>query len=196
MARDPRAGLGEAARRHHQPLRRFQRAGRLALAAPFERSSAAQRVIDYTSKHYCGRQHRRDQGAAPPDDPGRHLRSAGGGVFFLGAHRARRGARDARVLLPAVGVRRSSNTGSCIGLPASSAISGRASTSTKRIKTRKAEHLSGFPDFMDLLVVCADAGLKHGGLARRASAASSAIPIRRSPPTSTWPASRSAPAAP
>ena len=29
----------------------------------------------------------------------------------------------------------------------------------KRIKTRKAEHASGFPDFMDLLVVCADAGL-------------------------------------
>ena len=28
-----------------------------------------------------------------------------------------------------------------------------------RIKKRKAEHQSGFPDFMDLLVVCADAGL-------------------------------------
>ena len=28
-----------------------------------------------------------------------------------------------------------------------------------RIKTRKQEHQSGFPDFMDLLVVCADAGL-------------------------------------
>ena len=29
----------------------------------------------------------------------------------------------------------------------------------RRIKIRKAEHLSGFPDFMDLLVVCADSGL-------------------------------------
>jgi tight adherence protein C len=29
----------------------------------------------------------------------------------------------------------------------------------RRIKQRKAEHVSGFPDFMDLLVVCADAGL-------------------------------------
>jgi tight adherence protein C len=29
----------------------------------------------------------------------------------------------------------------------------------KRIKARKAEHRSGFPDFMDLLVVCADSGL-------------------------------------
>jgi len=28
-----------------------------------------------------------------------------------------------------------------------------------RIKVRKNEHLSGFPDFMDLLVVCADSGL-------------------------------------
>ncbi len=29
----------------------------------------------------------------------------------------------------------------------------------RRIKQRKTEHRSGFPDFMDLLVVCADAGL-------------------------------------
>jgi tight adherence protein C len=29
----------------------------------------------------------------------------------------------------------------------------------RRIKTRRDEHRSGFPDFMDLLVVCADAGL-------------------------------------
>jgi tight adherence protein C len=29
----------------------------------------------------------------------------------------------------------------------------------RRIKARKAEHQSGFPDFMDLLVVCADSGL-------------------------------------
>src|ERR1700722_19417173 len=29
----------------------------------------------------------------------------------------------------------------------------------RRIKGRRAEHRSGFPDFMDLLVVCADAGL-------------------------------------
>jgi tight adherence protein C len=29
----------------------------------------------------------------------------------------------------------------------------------KIIKTKKAEHQSGFPDFMDLLVVCADSGL-------------------------------------
>jgi tight adherence protein C len=33
----------------------------------------------------------------------------------------------------------------------------------KRIKKRKAEHSSGFPDFMDLLVVCADAGLSMEG---------------------------------
>ena len=29
----------------------------------------------------------------------------------------------------------------------------------KRIRARKVEHQAGFPDFMDLLVVCADAGL-------------------------------------
>src|SRR5881396_3612941 len=29
----------------------------------------------------------------------------------------------------------------------------------RRIATRRNEHRSGFPDFMDLLVVCADSGL-------------------------------------
>ena len=36
----------------------------------------------------------------------------------------------------------------------------------RRISKRKLEHQSGFPDFMDLLVVCADFGLVDGGLAR------------------------------
>ena len=29
----------------------------------------------------------------------------------------------------------------------------------RRIKLRRNQHRSGFPDFMDLLVVCADSGL-------------------------------------
>ena len=36
----------------------------------------------------------------------------------------------------------------------------------KRISARKLEHRSGFPDFMDLLVVCAELGALDGGLVR------------------------------
>src|SRR5215472_1731140 len=36
----------------------------------------------------------------------------------------------------------------------------------RRIRARENEHRAGFPDFMDLLVVCADAGLRHGSRAR------------------------------
>ena len=38
-------------------------------------------------------------------------------------------------------------------------MSGRASTSDRRIAKNKSEHRSGFPDFLDLMVVCADSGL-------------------------------------
>jgi len=39
----------------------------------------------------------------------------------------------------------------------------------RRIKARKAEHQSGFPDFMDLLVVCADSGLSMEAALTRVS---------------------------
>jgi tight adherence protein C len=39
----------------------------------------------------------------------------------------------------------------------------------KRISVRKAEHRSGFPDFMDLLVVCADSGLSMEASLERVS---------------------------
>ena len=57
------------------------------------------------------------------------------------------------------------------------------------------EHRSGFPDFMDLLVVCADAGLSmEAALERVGRELGDSYPVAR-PPTSTWPISRSAPAA-
>jgi tight adherence protein C len=39
----------------------------------------------------------------------------------------------------------------------------------KRIKTRRFEHRMGFPDFMDLLVVCADSGLSMEAAFERVS---------------------------
>jgi len=48
----------------------------------------------------------------------------------------------------------------------------------ERIKTPKAEHQSGFPDFMDLLVVCADAGLSmEAGLDRVGRELSDSYPL-------------------
>ena len=64
----------------------------------------------------------------------------------------------------------------------------------RRIEGARDEHRSGFPDFMDLLVVCANSGLSMEAALERVGA-SSAIPIPRFAPTSTWPISKSAPAA-
>lgn len=47
----------------------------------------------------------------------------------------------------------------------------------RRIKSRKAEHQAGFPDFMDLLVVCADSGLSmEAALTRVGSEMSDSYP--------------------
>jgi len=90
---------------------------------------AAQRVIEYTTKHYAG------ESKAEAKVLRRRMIQAGiyepraVAYFFLG-----RTAGMAGYVAPSMYIDR-------------------------RIKARKAEHQSGFPDFMDLLVVCADAGL-------------------------------------
>ena len=58
---------------------------------------AVQRLLDYTTKHYSADDSRRRQGAAPPADPGRHLRSARGRLLLPRAHRAGGRARGRRV---------------------------------------------------------------------------------------------------
>ena len=160
---------------------------------------AAQKLIDYTTKHYS---------SADSKDMKvlrRRLMRAGiydsraAAVFFLSARRCWPSALGCcRVLRPADAGLRGQSLVLAVrdARPASSAIWRRASISTRLIAKKRLEHQAGFPDFMDLLVVCADAGLVHGGLARPRRRASSAIPIRRSPPTSTWRISKSAPAAP
>ena len=54
----------------------------------------------------------------------------------------------------------------------------------RRIATRRDEHRAGFPDFMDLLVVCADSGLSMEASLDRVGR-ELAIPIRPCAPTST-----------
>ena len=119
---------------------------------------AAQRVIEYTSKHYA-------VGNTEESKVLRHRLIQAGiydpraiAFFFLGRTACAVGlAVLAFLLLPMEqGTPHHwlfSGLGGIIGYLAPSLYV------DNRIKTRKAEHLAGFPDFMDLLVVCADSGL-------------------------------------
>ena len=119
---------------------------------------AAERVIEYTAKHYSGnnsdemRVLRRRMMQAGIYDP----RAVA--YFFL--------CRTALALILATLVILFAPTepGSPVGwmFMGVAGIAGYIAPSMyldRRIKARQAEHQAGFPDFMDLLVVCADAGL-------------------------------------
>src|SRR5262249_44641116 len=119
---------------------------------------AAQRVIDYTSKHYASgnteetKVLRRRMIQAGIYDP------QAVAYFFLCRTGLAVGlAALAFFFLPLE--QGSTHYWLCVGLAGLSGYLGPSLYLDNRIKTRKAEHQSGFPDFMDLLVVCADAGL-------------------------------------
>jgi tight adherence protein C len=122
---------------------------------------AAKQLLDYTTKHYSTGDNkdmkvlRRRLVQAGIYDP------RGVGFFFL----ARTGlavglALAVFFLAPAL---MSAASGSKLWMMVIAAgVIGYVGPSfylDRRIKARKAEHQSGFPDFMDLLVVCADSGL-------------------------------------
>jgi tight adherence protein C len=119
---------------------------------------AAQRVLEYTTKHY----------ASGASDETKVLRrrmiqagiydSRAVAYFFLGRTALAIGIAAAMFLFvpaeqggPAFWL--------WIGFGGIAGYLGPSLYLDKRIKARKAEHQAGFPDFMDLLVVCADAGL-------------------------------------
>jgi tight adherence protein C len=121
---------------------------------------AAQRLIDYTAKHYS------TENAGETKELRRRMIQAGfldpraPAFFFLarGAAAIALGLTaffvmpmllrpDSPMLWPSIFV------GGIAGYFAPSVYLSR------RIATRQVEHRAGFPDFMDLLVVCADAGL-------------------------------------
>ena len=119
---------------------------------------AAKRVIDYTTKHYSAgdadetKVLRRRMTQAGIYDP--HAVA----YFFLGRTALAVGlALAAFFFLPM-------EPGTTqywlfTGLAGLAGYLGPSLYLDSRIKSRKAEHQSGFPDFMDLLVVCAEAGL-------------------------------------
>jgi tight adherence protein C len=120
---------------------------------------AAQRVLEYTAKHYSSddksqemkvlRRRMMQAGIYDPRAPayfflGRIVLAVGkvAGVFFFSPTDA--GSTAMWLYMAAAGI---------AGYVAPTKYIDR------RIKARRAEHQAGFPDFMDLLVVCADAGL-------------------------------------
>jgi tight adherence protein C len=121
---------------------------------------AVAQLIEYTTKHYSGtddatmkvlRQRLVQAGIYDP---------RGVAYFFLGRTALAIGlAAVLFLMLPIV----RPNSGSFFWLMVIvGGIGGYVGPSMyldKRIAARKAEHRSGFPDFMDLLVVCADSGL-------------------------------------
>jgi tight adherence protein C len=120
--------------------------------------SAAQRLIDYTTRHYSSADSkdmkvlRRKLMLAGIYDP----RAVG--FFFLARTALAVGLGMAAFLLAPV-EEGSSLYWMFVGLGGLIGYMAPGFYVSRRIAQRREEHRAGFPDFMDLLVVCADAGL-------------------------------------
>jgi tight adherence protein C len=119
---------------------------------------AAQRVIEYTTKHY----------SSDNSDEMKVLRrrmiQAGiyeprAVAYFFLCRTALALGLAALVFFLAPTAEGSSMLWLLIGMAGIAGYVAPSMYIDRRIKARKAEHQAGFPDFMDLLVVCADAGL-------------------------------------
>lgn len=149
-----RRRVAGAARAHAQPSDEDRRSLRYASRA------AARRLVDYTAKHYSG------ENAVQNRELRRQLIQAGFldpravAMFFLArAVAAIAFAAAGSLLVPFV----IDDYGSTYWLGVLFVgIVGYLAPGfvlKRRIKGRQLEHRTGFPDFMDLLVVCAEAGL-------------------------------------
>jgi len=119
---------------------------------------AAQRVVEYTTKHY-------NEGNTEQTKVLRRRMVLAGiydpravGYFFLGRTVLAVGLAAFAFLFAPV-EQGSSMSWMLIGVGGIAGYLAPSLYIDRRIKTRKYEHQAGFPDFMDLLVVCADAGL-------------------------------------
>jgi tight adherence protein C len=139
---------------------------------------AARQLLDYTTKHYA---------TADTKDMKvlrRRLVQAGiynpraVGFFFLTRTGLAVGlALAAFFLAPALTSAAGSKFWMIVGAAGTFGYVAPSFYLDRRIKARKAEHLSGFPDFMDLLVVCADSGLSmEASLARVGNELSDSYP--------------------
>ena len=143
------AGIGRLADEGHGDSSRSLRHSSL---------KAAQRVIEYTTKHY----------SSDNSDEMKVLRrrmiQAGiyeprAVAYFFLCRTALALGLAALVFFLAPTAEGSSMLWMLIGMAGIAGYVAPSMYIDRRIKARKAEHQAGFPDFMDLLVVCADAGL-------------------------------------
>jgi tight adherence protein C len=121
---------------------------------------AAKRLLDYTAKHYSTADNkdmkvlRRRLVQAGIYDP----RAVG--FFFLARTGLAVGLGLAAFFFgPALMSSEGAKFWLIVGVAGVLGYVGPSFYIDRRIKARKQEHVSGFPDFMDLLVVCADSGL-------------------------------------
>jgi tight adherence protein C len=145
---------------------RRRAAGISAEAAPGGRSlrgsslKAAHRLIEYTTKHYMSLDDdsmkvlRRRLVQAGIFDP-----RAVGYFFFCRTVLAVALAAGAYLFVPTLMQLSGSMLWLAVGAGGIAGYVGPTMYIDRRIKARVIEHRAGFPDFMDLLVVCADSGL-------------------------------------
>ncbi|MGC2779763.1 MAG: type II secretion system F family protein [Bradyrhizobium sp.] len=130
--------------------------------------NAAQQLIDYTTRHYSTlddnnmKMLRRRLVQAGIFDP----RAVG---FFFLTRAALAVGLGALVFLfmPLVAPQAAALFWPFVGLAGLAGYLGPSLVLDRMIKTRRQEYRAGFPDFMDLLVVCADAGLGMEGALER-----------------------------
>ena len=136
-------------------------AGGIARSLQDSSAKAVSKLIEYTTKHYC------ESNGENMKVLRRRLVQAGiydpraVAFFFIGAHGF--GDRSGRCRFHLLADCAADNGGSMFWLLVmAGGVAGYVGPSMyidRRIPARKLQHRSGFPDFMDLLVVCADSGL-------------------------------------
>jgi tight adherence protein C len=123
-------------------------------------AKAAQRLIDYTTKNYSEsnekhvrmlRRQLMQAGFLDPRAPAFYFISRT--LLAVGL------AVAAFFLIPAISPETKTMFWPSVGFSGLVGYFGPGFYLSRRIKKRQTEHRAGFPDFMDLLVVCADAGL-------------------------------------
>jgi tight adherence protein C len=130
--------------------------------------NAAQRLIDYTTRHYSTlddnnmKMLRRRLVQAGIFDP-----RAVGFFFLTRAVLAIGLGALVFLIMPLVAPQAAALFWPFVGLAGLAGYLGPSLVLDRMIKTRRQEYRAGFPDFMDLLVVCADAGLGMEGALER-----------------------------
>jgi len=127
--------------------------------APHTRFAVARKLVDYTTKHYA---------SDGKDTKVLRNRMLQAGIyephavayFFIARTGMALGIAVILIfVLPLLGMAGKSSFWLCVMLGGLLGYLAPGYYLDRRIAARRVEHRSGFPDFMDLLVICADAGL-------------------------------------